>query len=104
MTERKINGVPINDGKGLYDNDGILETVIMDCNNAIKSLTEGNYISFCNIMVQIVRKISNVRDGIKAEDERKQRQIEELKAINNRLQEQVTGLPVDDHEEKDGAQ
>ena len=102
MTERTVNKIPVNDGKGIYDNDGILETVILDCNNAVKSLAAGNYISFCNVMVQIVQKVSNVRKAIKAEDEYKERRIEELKAINNRLQEQLTGLPVDDGKTKDG--
>ena len=101
MEKRKISGVEINNGKGLYDNDGILETMILDCNNAVKQLTVGNYISFCNIMVQMVQKITNVRHGIKTDMEAKDKTIEELKQMNNRLVEELTGLPVEN--EKDGA-
>ena len=95
MEKREINGVTINDGNGLYDNDGLLESMIIDCNNAVKNLASGNYVMFCNVIVQMIQKITNVRKGIKTEMEAKERQIEELKAMNNSLVEQITGLPVD---------
>lgn len=104
MEKRKVGNVTVNDGKGLYDNDGLLETVILDCNNAVKNLATGNYIAFCNIMVGIVQKVTNVRNGMKTEIDEKNRQIEELKQINNDLMSQITGLPVGENTEKDGAE
>lgn len=103
MEKRTVNGTPINDGHGLYDNDGILETIINDCNNAIRNIFSGNYVGFCQLMVSIVQKTANVRKGTKTETESLTQRIEELKAMNNRLYEQVTGLPVANDNDKDGA-
>ena len=83
--------------------DELIDSLILDCNNAVRHLTGGNYIAFCNVMTQLVQKIANVRKGIKADMDSKNRQIEELKEINNRLVEQVTGLPVI-NDKKDGAE
>ena len=102
MKSYDINGLPVNDGKGVFDNDGLLETLIMDCNNLVKTMANGNYVLFCSLIVQMVQKISNVRDGIGKDMASKDKQIEELKRINNRLMEQISGLPV--IEEKDGAE
>ena len=102
MKSYDVNGLPVNDGNGIYDNDGLLETVLTDFNNLVKNMANGNYLLFCALIVQMVKKITNVRDGIKKELASKDKQIEELKQINNRLMEQVSGLPV--IEEKDGAE
>lgn len=90
----------VNDGKGLYDNEGLCDLLIQDCNNAVKSLTNGNFILFCGIVVQMVKKLSNLKDGIRKDMESMQNKVDELKKINDSLVEQLTGLPV----EKDGAE
>ena len=97
---KKIGDITVNDGNGLFDNEGLCDSLIMDCNNAVKSLTNGNYVQFCSIVVQMVQKLSNLKDGIRKDMESMQNKIDELKKINDSLVELTTGLPV----EKDGAE
>jgi hypothetical protein len=44
------------------DNKEIIDSIIMDCNAAIHEAISGNYVSWCNIMVQIVKKLSDLKD------------------------------------------
>ena len=86
----------VNDGKGLYDNEGLCDTLIVDCNNIPKQLMTGNYVQFCNTLVQMVQKIANLKKGIQAETESLKQNIEELKKANKELLEQIN--------KKDGAE
>ena len=90
--------IPVNNGGGLWDNSGLCDVLVNDCNNAVKQLASGQYVLFCGIMYQIAHKLANLKKGIQEELESKDKIIEELKRINNSLVEQQTGLPV----EKDG--
>ena len=94
MEKRNLgDGVTVNDGKGLLDNDGLMETIIADANDAVKGITSGNYILFCDRMVQIVQKVALLRKNYKQEMDAKIKQIEELKTANHNLLEGITGLP-----------
>lgn len=84
----------VNDGKGFWNNEGLCDTLIADCNNAVKQIASGQYISFCSIIVQMVQKLTNLKKAIKDEIASKNEIIEELKRINNSLMEEKTGLPV----------
>ena len=94
----------VNDGKGFYDNDGLCDSLIVDCNELGKALAGGQYISFCGRLYQMVQKIQSLKTGIKADRDAQDRKIEELKNVNNSLVEQITGLPVEKTSEKDGAE
>ena len=85
----------LNDGKGLYDSIGLCDTMIVDCNNAVKSMCSGQYVQFCNIIVQMVQKLDNLKKGIKADLDSKDKIIEELKSMNDHLMEENTGIPVE---------
>lgn len=87
--------MPVNDGGGLYDNQGLCDSLIVDCNNLIKSGFAGQYIQVCNTVVSMVQKLTNLKDGIAKDLASKDKIIEELKATNNALMEEKTGLPVD---------
>ena len=100
MTEEKIQGATVNDGKGLYDNDGLLETLITDLNKLPKLLIDGQFIATCDLIAKMAQKIMNVRKGIKAEKDDYEWKIEDLKRLNNELAEQVYHVPV----EKDGGE
>lgn len=86
---------PVNDGGGLYDNAGLCDTLIVDCNNLVKQAVSGNYLACCNTVVQMVRKLGNLKQGIKNDLASKDKIIEELKRMNDALEEEKTGLPVD---------
>ena len=93
----------INDGNGIWDNAGLCDTIIADCNNAVKKLIDGRTVEFCGLMYQIALKVTNLKKGIKADLESKDKIIEELKQMNNALVEQQTGLPVDKEGAENGA-
>ena len=94
-----MSDLNVNDGKGLYDSEGMCDSLVNDCNTLVKHICTGNYILFCNLVSQMVVKLSNLQKGIKADITSKDEKIEELKRMNDSLVEQITGLPV----EKDGA-
>ena len=93
----------INDGKGLWDNEGICDKAILICNDALKQLFSGEYIEFCNKLYQVAHILVNIKTGVKEERKSYEERIEELKAANNRLVEQVAGLPAIT-DEKGGAE
>ena len=92
---RKVGDLNVNDGGGLYDNEGLCDSLILDCNSAVKSLFSANYIQFCNLMVQMVQKLANLMDGIKNDMESRDKHIKELSDMLDDMVEQRTGLPVD---------
>lgn len=93
MEKRSIDGVTVNDGNGLLDNDGLMQTIIVDCNDAVKGALSGNYISFCDKMVQVVQKVSLLRKNWEQEMNAKEKQIVDLMARNHELLEGITGIP-----------
>lgn len=92
---RDVANVTVNDGKGLFDADGLMDTIIMDCNDAVKHCVTGQYIAFCGVMTNIVQKVAVLKEGYKAEMAGKDETILELRKANDELIEKVTGLPVD---------
>ena len=70
--------IKVNDGKGLYDNIGLIDSLIVDCNDLPKSLINGQFVQFCSRIVQMVQKLSNLRDGVKNDIESKDGQITAL--------------------------
>ena len=77
--EKKLGDVTVNDGKGLLDNEGLIDSLIMDCNNAIKQIVCGNYLAWCNITVEIVRKLGNLKKGMLDDLRSRDERIMELK-------------------------
>lgn len=92
---KQVAGAEINNGGGLYDNEGLCDTLISDCNNIVKQACSGQYIQCCNIIVQMVKKLVNLKNGIKADLASKDKIIEELKRINADMEEEKAGLPVE---------
>lgn len=99
MEGKKVGDVTVNDGKGLMDNVGMCDSLVNDCNTLVKYICTGNYILFCNLVSQMVVKLSNLQKGIQSDMDSMKEKVEELKRMNDSLFEQMTGLPV----EKDGA-
>ena len=97
---KKIGDLTVNDGKGLMDNEGMCDSLVFDVNSLVKLLMNGQFVQFCSKVSEIVVKLANLKKGIKADLESKDKIIEELKQINDSLVKQITGLPV----EKDGAE
>lgn len=89
-----MNKITVNDGRGLYDNEGICEKGILICNAALKDLVSGQYLSFVNKIEQIAQIFGNLKTGIKNDRESLEATIEELKRANNELVK-MTGVPAE---------
>lgn len=100
MEGKKIDGMTVNDGKGLYDNEGLCDSLIMDCNNLVKILLSGNYVQFCNAIVQMVKKLVNLKEGIKKDMDSKNSVIESLKETIRSMGENVVDMSVEEYLEK----
>lgn len=75
MEEKKL---PVNDGGGLYDNVGLVDTLIVDMNNLVRRAMAGEYIGFCTTAVSIVQRLANLKTGIQNDIDSLKEQIEEL--------------------------
>ena len=97
---KKIGDMTVNDGNGLYDNEGLCDTMIVDLNDMMKAMAAGQYIKYCNLTVGMVQKLTNLKKGIRADLEAKDEQIRDMQRLNNELAEKAFGQPVDTGEEK----
>lgn len=79
------NKTTVNDGKGLYDNAGLCDTLLYDLNRIPKILMDGQYIQFCAVIQSMAQRLANLKDGIKADMEGKDQTIEQLKQMNDAL-------------------
>lgn len=102
MTPKKVGDLTVNDGKGLLDNDGLCDSLILDLNNLIKLILNGQYIQFSATVTGMVQKLVNLKKGIKDDLDAMKEKVEELKRMNDSLVEQMTGLPVDKDGDENG--
>ena len=86
-----MNGekITVNDGKGFYDFKGLIDTLILDCNELPKDLMGGNNVAFCNRLVQMVQKLVNLKDGLIADFANREEVIKAKDAEYNKLLEQM---------------
>lgn len=73
--------ITVNDGRGLMDNTGLINSLIEDCDSLISYLFTGQRILFCSQIVQMVQKLGRLREGVKNDLEDRDRQIKELHEI-----------------------
>ena len=88
---KKVGDITVNDGKGLMDNEGLCESLLMDVNNIPKILMTGQYIQFCALIAGMGQKLVNLKKGIHDDMQAMKDRVEELKRINNDLMKQVSG-------------
>ena len=81
--------VKVNDGGGLLDAEGLIDSLIIDCNNAVKAVASGEYIGWCGISVQMVQKLSALKSGITADMKSRDKRISELKESNDELRQRI---------------
>lgn len=70
------DNINVNDGNGLYDNCGLIDSLIVDCNSLPKLLFDNRNVAFCGKLVEMVQKLSNLKDGVKNEKEHLQEQLD----------------------------
>jgi hypothetical protein len=90
-----MDEIKVNDGKGLYDSDGLISTLILDCGEITKALVSGEYVQFNLRIVHMFQKLEQLRDGIRNDREDLERQIRELREENECLMARVLGIGGD---------
>ena len=96
---KKIGEITVNDGKGLYDNEGLCDSLLMDLNRLPKLLIDNQFIAFGSLIAQMGQKVQNLKNGIRADMDAKDRQIAELKQLADKQTEHITGLPGEKEDE-----
>ena len=81
MEDKTVNGIPLNDGGGLMDNTGMVNSLIVDCNTLPSLLFNGQYVGFCSLLAKMVQKLSNLKDGINNDAEALKERIKELERL-----------------------
>ena len=99
---KKVGNLTVNDGKGLMDNEGLCDSLLIDLNNISKQLMTGQYIQFCTLVVSMSQKLINLKKGITNDMQSMKDKLEELKRINDDLMKQISGLPVERNGDENG--
>ena len=90
-----MSEIPVNDGGGLYDSQGLIDTLIVDCNELGRFMVSGQYVGFCAKLVEMVQKLSRLKNGVASDLKSKDEIIADLKRHNNDLAEIAYGVPAD---------
>lgn len=61
-----------------YSAPVLIDTIIVDCNEAVKAAMTGEYVHFCGLIVDMVQKLSVLKDGITEETRQKDQIIRDL--------------------------
>ena len=75
--------VKVNDGGGLYDSIGLIDSLILDCNNGMKALISGSPLEYAAVTVGMVQKLGELKRSIKSDMESLEQQIKELRSLLN---------------------
>jgi hypothetical protein len=95
---KKIGDTTVNDGNGLYDNEGLCDTLLYDLNRIPKILMDGQYIQFCAVIHSMAQRLVNLKGGIKADLDGKDRIIEQLKQANESLMNERSDGNAEHHQ------
>lgn len=66
----KEEQIPVNDGGGLYDRNGMLDGLILDCESVMKAIMAGQGIRLAALLVEMVQKLTALKKGVAEEVER----------------------------------
>ena len=90
MSAEKIGDLPVNNGSGLFDDDGLFTSLITDLNKLPRLLIDNQFIAACDLTSQMAQKIATLNSGTQKEKEEFRNKIEELKRQNSELMEQLS--------------
>ena len=76
-----MNKPKVNDGGGLFDSAGLIDTLIVDCNSLPNDLFNGQNVRFCGRLSGMAQKLANLKEGVKNEIESLQKQVTELQQL-----------------------
>ena len=77
--------IPVNDGGGLYDYAGLIDTLLVDCNELPSALFNGKNVRFCALVVGMVQKLAQLKEGVRNDLQAREKLIEEYRKENKIL-------------------
>lgn len=92
METKKLNDLKVNDGNGLLDNEGLIDSLTVNCSDLVKALTTGQYVMFCSIVVNMVQKLSCLKEGIRNDIESREKCIADLQRLCDELTAQLENI------------
>ena len=63
----KEEQISVNDGGGLYDRNGMLDGLILDCESVMKAIMAGSGIRLASLLVEMVQKLTALKKGVAEE-------------------------------------
>lgn len=79
----------------MIDNQQLIDSMILDCNNAVGAIAQGQYILFCRLMYEMVQKLGNLKKGVAVEMKNREEIIAGLKDQLRNAGMQVEDVPVE---------
>lgn len=79
----------------MLDNQQLIDSMILDCNNAVGAIAQGQYILFCRLMYEMVQKLGNLKKGVAVELKNREEIISGLKDQLRNAGMQVEDVPVE---------
>lgn len=80
-----MDEIKVNDGGGLYTNEGLVDTIIADYNTLPRLLVENQFIKAAALYASVAQRLANLKKGIKVDMDSMKAKVEELKAMNESL-------------------
>ena len=90
-------------GKGLYTNEELIDSMMIDLNKSVQNLVNGSYLAWCKGVGEIAQKLIVLKKSVSDEVASKNRRIEELKQNLRDCGAEVTDIPIEEFMKKDGA-
>lgn len=63
----------------MMDNSQLIDSLVVDCNNAVKAIVSGQYVVFCALMAGMTQKLTNLKKGVENDLKNRNETIETLK-------------------------
>ena len=79
----------------MLDNQQLIDSMILDCNNAVGAIAQGQYILFCRLMYEMVQKLGNLKKGVAGELKNREEIIAGLKDQLRNAGMQIEDVPVE---------
>lgn len=88
--------IKVNDGGGLFDSLGLIDSLIVDCEKGMKALVAGSPLEYAAVTVGMVQKLGELKKGVRNDTEDLKKQIRELRELlEERGQEDAAGSVCD---------
>lgn len=84
-TWKNTQEIPVNDGGGLFDYAGLIDTLLVDCNELPNALFNGKNVRFCALVVGMVQKLARLKEGVKNDLQARENLIREYAEENKLL-------------------